>query len=97
MNRVGRPAATGNEAPAPSRSRRVGTDRLAQEAEGSRLISYSSTLCAEQCQLRISCGWWSWQARRLEITDRAVVTFGKQKRVNILNRTSEEFKNRPLQ
>ena len=40
MNRVGRPAATGNEAPAPSRSRRVGTDRLAQEAQGSRLISY---------------------------------------------------------
>ena len=70
---------------------------VAQEAEGSRLISYFSTLCTEQCQLRIGCGRWSWQARRLEITDRAVVTFSKQKRVNILNRTSEEFKNRAFQ
>ena len=71
--------------------------RINKEAEASRLIIYFSTLCAEQRQLRISCGWWPWRARRLEITDRAVVTFGKQKRVNILNRTSEEFKNRPLQ
>ena len=60
-------------------------------------ISYFSTLCAEQCQLKIICGRWSWQARRLEITDRTVVTLGKQKRVNILNRPSEEFKNRAFQ
>jgi hypothetical protein len=79
------------------RRRRVGSAWVAQEAEASRLISYFSTLCTEQCQLKISCGRWSWQARGLEITDRAVVTLGKQKRVNILNRTSKEFKNRPLQ
>ena len=69
---------------------------VAQEAEGSRLISYFSTLCTEQCQLKsVAVGGLGKHAVWRSPT--ALSSPSANKNVyNIRNRTSEEFKNRAL-